>query len=306
MKPLNPSLAFGLKTLSIVGAAVALAFLFNAARPQIPTQPQPPGPVVESPAPSGEISLEEAESLYREGRAVFLDARDPEEYAAGHIDGALSLSPIAFTREFPDMQARLEQKTVITYCDGELCELSYELAQQLTAAGVTDVRVFKNGWSLWKENLPTATGTESAPEATMGATFDTAPDADSRPDAAATASEEPTEAGAETPIADSDPVAEPAEAPAADSDSAAEPAETPAADFDSAVEPAETPAADSDPAAEPTETPVADSDSAAETTETPVADAEPMSENSTEVSADTETVAPDANLTIDTNASETP
>lgn len=251
---MKPSLAFGIKTVSIVAAAVALAFLFNAVRPQISVQPQASGPAVENPAPGGEISLEDAEALYRVGEAVFLDARDPEEYEKGHIEGALSLPPAAFTREFPDVRAKLEHKTAITYCDGEFCELSHELAQQLVAAGVADVRVLKNGWSLWKENLPTATGTEPAPDATMGATFDTAPDADIPPDADNTTT------------------------PATEAETTEDNVETPAVDFESTEKIDKIPAADS----------------------------EITSENGTpEVSTDAET-APDADLTIDTNASETP
>jgi 3-mercaptopyruvate sulfurtransferase SseA len=48
--------------------------------------------------------------------------------------------------------------TIITYCDGERCPLSRELAEALRVEGVENVRELRNGWTLWQEQgLPTAT-----------------------------------------------------------------------------------------------------------------------------------------------------
>lgn len=165
---MKPSLAFGIKTLLIVAAAVGLAFLFDAARQETLriASPEPAAPAPENVPASRDISLKDAEVLYRSGQAVFFDARDPDLYEGGHIEGALSLPPFAFTREFPAIRDRLERKTVITYCDGEFCELSHELAEQLSAAGVPGVRVLRNGWALWRDHgLPTAAGPVPAPDA---------------------------------------------------------------------------------------------------------------------------------------------
>jgi rhodanese-related sulfurtransferase len=109
----------------------------------------------------GEISLHDAALRHASGEAVFLDAREAEEYELGHIQGALSLSVFTFAQDFPALKAGLEGKTVITYCDGEHCKLSQDLADQLTAHGIRNVFVLKNGWSLWQnDGLPTATGRE--------------------------------------------------------------------------------------------------------------------------------------------------
>ena len=43
----------------------------------------------------------------------------------------------------------LIQNLLVTYCDGEACELSRDLADQLKAHGLKDVLVLKNGWTLW-------------------------------------------------------------------------------------------------------------------------------------------------------------
>jgi 3-mercaptopyruvate sulfurtransferase SseA len=48
---------------------------------------------------------------------------------------------------------------VITYCDGESCNLSHELAVFLQDMGVEQVRMLFNGWTVWREaGLPVGQG----------------------------------------------------------------------------------------------------------------------------------------------------
>ena len=91
---------------------------------------------------------------------MFLDARSQFEYEQGHIQGALSLPPREFASQFQDIKPRLMSKEVIiTYCDGERCPLSHALAEHLRGAGMKNVRVLKNGWTLWTtEKLPVEKG----------------------------------------------------------------------------------------------------------------------------------------------------
>ncbi len=107
-----------------------------------------------------EIPLEEAQILFFTKEAVFLDARSPEAYARGHIEGALNLPWGAFEERAPVVLADIPKETpIVTYCDGEGCDLSYELAVALIARGYTHVMVLANGWSVWTEHdLPTSTG----------------------------------------------------------------------------------------------------------------------------------------------------
>ncbi|MEJ5242047.1 MAG: rhodanese-like domain-containing protein [Desulfomicrobiaceae bacterium] len=110
-------------------------------------------------APAAALSVADALQLHLSGQAVFLDARDPDTYAQGHIPGALCVPPTELDRLWPHIAPHIEGKTVVTYCDGERCPLSEELAAALRARGVSTVLVFVNGWSLWQgEHLPTTTG----------------------------------------------------------------------------------------------------------------------------------------------------
>jgi rhodanese-related sulfurtransferase len=161
---MKPSISFGIKTAIIIGVSVGLALAFNATRSdRLPLIPDPQI-AAEIAVQRGEIPLTEAITLFHSGQAVFVDAREAEEYALGHIEGALALDPMSFGQNFPAVRARLEGMTVITYCDGEFCELSHELAEQLKSMGLQDVRVLKNGWSLWRDQgLPIATGGQTEP-----------------------------------------------------------------------------------------------------------------------------------------------
>jgi rhodanese-related sulfurtransferase len=112
-----------------------------------------------------DITLEEAEKLYFSHTAVFIDARSVEEYAKGHIRDARSLPWQEVDLNFMTVTADLELTTpIITYCDGETCELSHDLALFLRDAGFAHTRVLVNGWSLWQQaGMPVESVMPSAP-----------------------------------------------------------------------------------------------------------------------------------------------
>ncbi|MHC1743621.1 MAG: rhodanese-like domain-containing protein [Syntrophobacteraceae bacterium] len=103
------------------------------------------------------ISLDEAQVLYFGQQAVFIDARSEALYREGHIEGALNLPWDEYEQRVNTvMQAVPKDAFVITYCDGEGCSLSKELAIALLASGYKNVHILVNGWSLWLEaSLPT-------------------------------------------------------------------------------------------------------------------------------------------------------
>lgn len=106
------------------------------------------------------IGIDEAAGLFERQAALFLDARPQSQYAEGHIQGALSLPWQEADRHFMELADRLEgASTIITYCDGEHCDLSHELALFLKEMGFENVRVLVNGWTVWQQaDLPTESG----------------------------------------------------------------------------------------------------------------------------------------------------
>jgi rhodanese-related sulfurtransferase len=111
-----------------------------------------------------DISLFEAQKLFANDAAVFIDARSAEDYSRGHIHGARSLPRQEMDLKFIDVTKDLDLETpVITYCDGETCELSHDLALFLRDAGFVNTRVLVNGWSLWRlAGMPVESGPPSA------------------------------------------------------------------------------------------------------------------------------------------------
>lgn len=100
-----------------------------------------------------DISLEEAQKLFFTQTAVFIDARSAEDYAKGHIQGALSLPWHEVDRNFLGVTQNLDVEAhIVTYCDGETCELSHDLALFLRDAGFLNTRVLVNGWTLWQQS----------------------------------------------------------------------------------------------------------------------------------------------------------
>jgi len=99
------------------------------------------------------IPLSEAKTLFKENKAIFLDARGQELFNEGHIKGARSLPWHEVDDYFPEVIKGMDRESlVITYCDGESCNLSHDLAIFLKNMGFTHVKVLVNGWTVWGEN----------------------------------------------------------------------------------------------------------------------------------------------------------
>ena len=109
-----------------------------------------------------DISLDEAQKLFNSNTAVFVDARPAEDYSRGHIQGARSLPWNDVDQKFMSVTQDIELETpIVTYCDGETCELSHNLALFLRDAGFVNTGVLVNGWKLWQQSgLPVESGTQ--------------------------------------------------------------------------------------------------------------------------------------------------
>lgn len=108
-----------------------------------------------------QIGLAEAESLFAEGKGLFVDARPSDEFRAGHIAGARNL-PYA-TAEAAALEALASaigpDRTLVVYCSGGDCQSSLGLARLLAGRGLKEVRVFPGGWAEWTAaGLPGETG----------------------------------------------------------------------------------------------------------------------------------------------------
>lgn len=100
------------------------------------------------------IYIEDAFAYFDSGSVIFIDSRQPEEFAAGHIKGAMNI-PVdqafpAYTRhkdKFP-----LDSK-IVFYCDAG-CDSAMELAFFFCEQGFTDgnILVYEDGFAFWKDS----------------------------------------------------------------------------------------------------------------------------------------------------------
>jgi len=103
-----------------------------------------------------EVSTEELRRILAEGSAVVLDSRKHAEYVAGHIAGArnVSLPADAPPSEFAAAVAQLlggdKSRPLVLYCNGQYCQASRTLSDQLVAAGFTNVRRYQLGIPMWR------------------------------------------------------------------------------------------------------------------------------------------------------------
>jgi len=92
------------------------------------------------------VSRKELKRRLRAGGVTLLDVRQEDEYALGHLPGALNI-PLA------DLESRLadlpKDQEIVAYCRGAYCVLSFEAVAFLRAKGYR-VRRLEDGFPEWK------------------------------------------------------------------------------------------------------------------------------------------------------------
>ncbi len=97
------------------------------------------------------ISRKELMSRLNVGSVTVLDVRPRDEYAAGHLPGAINISPQELEKRLEDLP---EGRETIAYCRGAWCVLSFNAVALLRAKGVS-ARRLEDGYPEWKaQGLP--------------------------------------------------------------------------------------------------------------------------------------------------------
>jgi len=98
------------------------------------------------------ISLDEARALYEEGNALWVDAREPEEFESGRIPGAFNISPTNANESLPQFLLFAVDRTapVVIYCGGGDCHASEIAANMLLQSGYTNIKIMKDGFPAWQ------------------------------------------------------------------------------------------------------------------------------------------------------------
>lgn len=99
-----------------------------------------------------EVSTRQLRGILADKSAVILDTRTRAEFDAGHIPGARNVDApsSALVTEALTLVGGDKSKALVLYCNGPYCQASRRLAEQLLAAGFTNVRRYQLGIPIWR------------------------------------------------------------------------------------------------------------------------------------------------------------
>lgn len=149
------------QALSIGAIALVVAFTFNALRAEaggIPVKHTPKKAVKAAGADTlatpavklAEVDFAEVDNFFRNELATFVDAREAQEYAQGHIPGAVNITVEGFKSGKQKLSVP-KGSLVVAYCSGGDCELSHDLAKLMSKAGFKKLRIYTGGFKEWDD-----------------------------------------------------------------------------------------------------------------------------------------------------------
>jgi rhodanese-related sulfurtransferase len=108
---------------------------------------------------TAEVSTAELQGILSANSAIVLDARPHLEFAISHIPGALNVaakpgvSPSMYVSDVAQVGRLVNGNKgapIVLYCNGPYCGKSKRLADELLAAGYTNVRRYQLGIPIWR------------------------------------------------------------------------------------------------------------------------------------------------------------
>lgn len=129
-----------------------LLLLFNVNGAEAQTASIYQATLMEPGAKTAEVSTEQLRQILSDGTAVVLDTRPRVEFEAGHIPGAhvLDSAPNNQISAVERLLKGNKAAALVLYCNGPYCQASRRLAEQLIAAGFTNVRRYQLGMPVWR------------------------------------------------------------------------------------------------------------------------------------------------------------
>lgn len=99
------------------------------------------------------VSRRELRQRMKAGTVTVVDVRPKEEFAMGHVPGAINIPPSELNRRLADLP---RSKEVVAYCRGPYCVFAFEAVAALRKAGYK-ARRLEDGMPHWRaEGLPVA------------------------------------------------------------------------------------------------------------------------------------------------------
>lgn len=92
------------------------------------------------------VSRRELRQRVKGGNVTVLDVRPPEEYALGHVPGAINMPLSEIKRRLSELP---RSKEIVAYCRGPYCVFAFEAVAALRAAGFK-ARRLEDGLPQWR------------------------------------------------------------------------------------------------------------------------------------------------------------
>ncbi|HKJ22081.1 MAG TPA: metalloregulator ArsR/SmtB family transcription factor [Gammaproteobacteria bacterium] len=120
------------------------------------------GEVLRARDPQAPLSARELAALVKKGRVTVLDVRPVEEYAAGHLPGAINVPLESLRRRIKELP---RSRPLVVYCRGPYCVLTLDALELLQGKGFK-VRRLADSVADWRRaGLPVEAGSVEHPAA---------------------------------------------------------------------------------------------------------------------------------------------
>lgn len=98
------------------------------------------------------LNLAQTYEIFKQGGALFVDAREAGEYAELHVPGAVNLPPSLAERQGNRVLDGIPRdRRIVVYCDMVTCNAALMVAEKLQSLGFTNVSAFMEGFRAWDE-----------------------------------------------------------------------------------------------------------------------------------------------------------
>jgi rhodanese-related sulfurtransferase len=93
------------------------------------------------------ITIDELKPLMEKGAVLVIDVRRPDEFAQGHIPGALNMDYTLVAAQGSRFKG--ETRTIVTYCACSNEMTAARAAVDLAQLGLSGAKALKGGWDEW-------------------------------------------------------------------------------------------------------------------------------------------------------------
>jgi rhodanese-related sulfurtransferase len=97
------------------------------------------------------IDFEEAKAVFKQGSAVWVDARSESSYNYGHVPGAINIPSSDFDRAYARESGRLPRTgAIVVYCESSDCDQAEHVLEKLVGRGYRNLVHYRQGWTSWE------------------------------------------------------------------------------------------------------------------------------------------------------------